>query len=68
MKKLIMLSLLLQILIAPVAIYATAQGTLDPRNLPEFTGSITDPEVTVVNDATDYIVVYYKGKYYIIKK
>ncbi len=68
MKKLIMISLLLQILIAPIAIYATAQEDADLRSLPEYTGSINDPDCTVVNDSKDYVVVYYKGKYYVIKK
>jgi len=63
-----MLSLLLQILIAPIAIYATTADTAEIRNLPEYTGSIDDPELTVVNDSTNYIIVCVKGKYYVIKK
>ncbi len=68
MKKLLMISLLLQILIAPIAMYATTIENIDAKSLPTYTGDLNDPELTVVNEGTNYVIVCIKGKYYVIKK
>jgi hypothetical protein len=63
-----MISLLLQILIAPIAMYSTTIEAIDVKNLPTYTGDPNDPAVTVVYSSTDYVIVCIKGKYYVIKK
>ncbi|GAB1468119.1 hypothetical protein MASR2M64_08250 [Candidatus Cloacimonadota bacterium] len=68
MKKLLMLSLLMQLLIAPIAIFAESQDISKPQNLPTYSGDLNDPEIKAVNSGPGYVVVYYKGKYYIVYK
>jgi len=63
-----MISLLLQILIAPIVMYATTVEAIDAKNLPTYTGDPNDPAVTVVYASTAYVIVCINGKYYVMKK
>jgi uncharacterized protein YraI len=68
MKKIIMCTLALQMLVSAIAFASANTPTSNLTSLPQFTGSINDPDCLVVEEGDGYKIVYYKGKYYIIYK
>lgn len=67
MKKIIILIAVLQLSLAPIAMFSNEIGASDRIDLPEFHGSLDDPEVIIVERSDGYTVIYYKGKYYVVR-
>lgn len=68
MKKLILLILLGQIFIAPIAINAQITVSEADKDLPVYHGNISDPDCKIVSQKENYLVIIYKGKTYIVFK
>lgn len=66
MKKIITLVIVLHVLLSPALFCTQDKDNADLRSLPEYTGSLNNPDLLVVEEGEGYQIVLYEGKYYVV--